>query len=210
MSTSTYLGYVLFTDRDNWRDEKTSDFSIVKQRLDNRVGLFTEDRHAASVREARNYDVFLEGRAEIAAFTAQLAEQKGRLVPFWLATWRHDLTLASQALITTTSLNVKACNYTKFGFGTGVNNARRHLMIRKGTSAHYCGIQAAVDNENGTETLTINDPLPFELQPGDHQLSFLQLVRLNDDAPVVRYHNQILAEVQVTVVDLPTETPEPA
>ena len=41
-------------------------------------------------------------------------------------------------------------------------------------------------------------------------VSFLSLVRLDDDAPALRWHHQALAEATLRVVDLNREAPAPA
>jgi hypothetical protein len=111
----------------------------------------------------------------------------GRFKSFWLASWRPDLVYASKAAgsITVTS-------------GENAGNVfawwpkhRTYLQIWQADGTlTYCRITAAVDNGNGTVTLTIVDAADVAVTIGASavsMVSWLELVRLESDDVTVTF-----------------------
>jgi len=210
---TTYLGFTVWELEPDRREDPDSDYALSKVRLDSRAGLFTDDALGPTPNESRPVGFLLRGRPEIAAFQTMLDALQGRLTPFWLPTWRHDFRLVTDRAPGDLTLLVEGISYSRFGFST-VDYGSRHLALLKpeggAIAAVYRGVTAALDNGNGTETLTLSATLGVAYPKDRTMVSFLSLVRLDDDAPALRWHHQALAEATLRVVDLNREAPAPA
>lgn len=95
------------------------------------------------------------GRAEIAVARAFVDARKGRLNPFWLPSLTRDLTLTGTPPGFGGTTTVKACGYAANVFPLG--NGARYIWAWSPivyTTKAYVKVTGAVDNGNGTETLT--------------------------------------------------------
>jgi hypothetical protein len=93
-----YLGLTVLTEDPNRRDQPTHTADRSKVRIDSVTGPFTETEKAKAQKQKRPFSWYMETRAEIDLFRAFRAERKGKLVPFWLPTWHHDLVLSEDVL----------------------------------------------------------------------------------------------------------------
>lgn len=59
----------------------------------------------------RPFSWFMESRADVAAFKAWLDSKKGRFEPFWVPTWRWDITPVD-GLVTGTDILIANIEYT--------------------------------------------------------------------------------------------------
>src|SRR5512138_3214472 len=148
------------------------------------------------------FQFFLDSRAKVSDFLLWFAERRGSFAPFWMPTWRRDFQLVSGAAASDTGLVVYATGYPSAGF---LRESRRHLAAIVAGGGGYPiyprRITAAVDNGDGTETLTIDSALGVDVDR-HAVLSFLVLVRLADDEATVQWHHPNLAEALVHTVEL--------
>lgn len=156
---------------------------------------------------SRRLDWSLRSLQEKAAARAFLEARRGRAVPFWAPTWVADFELSQQLSAGSTSLRVRETGYTARMFP---HDARRHLaLITPDGTIHPRGVDAAVDNGDGTETLTISSGLPEDLPVRGGLASFLLLYRLADDSVEIEHHTQTYGELRADLVELPAEVPAP-
>lgn len=145
-------------------------------------------------------------RAEAAELRAFLARRRGRAVPFWLPSYDEDFTLLADALSGAGSLTVASAGYSTLVFPVG--SSRRHLALQATPGVpFYRKLSAAVDNGNGTETLTLASSLDHDLLAAKALISFLRYCRLDDDAPPIAWGARDYCECILPVRELPAECP---
>lgn len=126
----------------------------------------------------------------------------GRAIPFWLIAWEQSFTLAVDHLADSINLVVRSCGYAANVFPMGPS--RRRLAVRApGGSFHYRKIINAVDNGNGTETLTLDAAIADALSTATF-VSFLRLARLDTDEPRISWKGHT-AIARLPIRELPAE-----
>jgi hypothetical protein len=146
---------------------------------------------------ARPYVLWLESRAEIAELIEWFHGLRGRLRSFWMPTFQQDFEVLSG--LGTSTLVIKHCGYADRLFG---DYARRHLICftPDGTGTAL-DVLNAVDNGDGTESLTLTGNAPSTTQ----LVSYLLYGRLEDDALRVKWYNTEQAECAIGFLELPQE-----
>lgn len=144
-------------------------------------------------------------RAEALAMREFLLGRRGRALPFWLSAWESDLPLATSYAASDPSIVIAYVGYAALVFPLGA--ARRHVQIRGNSGAyHQRRITNAVDNGNGTETLTLETSIA-EAVTAPGLVTFLRYSRLDADEITVTWTGGQFARVLVPVREIPRETP---
>lgn len=173
--------------------------------LDTGTGTRTADAAEAVGSPVRDIEWQTYTRAEARALREFMDRRGGRRVPFWVSAWEEDLALAVDAGASASSITVLAAGYTARHFAAG--RARRHVAIRTPDGpVRYREVLSAVDNGNGTETLTLDSPVPEAMVTTSTTVSFLRFVRLDEDSVSVEW-TAGFASSKVAIRDLPGETP---
>jgi hypothetical protein len=149
------------------------------------------------------------GRGEVEMLRRFLRTRRGRLVPCWVPSWRRDLVLGMDAPAASAQLRIRATGYTARLFP---HAARRDLALIPPSGAVLPRrVTAAVDNGDGTETLTLSAPHGVDLLAGEGAgsvlVSFLSFARLADDAAEITWQSQAVAECALRFTELPREVP---
>ncbi len=110
-----------------------------------------------------------------------LATVRGRAVAFWLPTWRRDLIAVSKA---TNTLTVEGPDDADGGFFSWYPNRKDIQILQADGTINRVTITAAVDNGNGTITLTIGATLSAS---AISLVSWLELCRFETDAIPVHF-----------------------
>lgn len=185
----------------DWDGPKTSVKRLL-QRFDSGSGpVIVRDRGGVSF-QGQPFRWFLSTRAEIQAFRDFMDRRVGSLVPFWVATWREDLTLAQAATNVSTGIVVKWAGYTSRMFP---DRARRYLAIRTAGGWIYRKVTSSSETAT-TETLTLDAATGVALAAGT-MVSFLTLARMKDDDAEIEWSNVGLAQATTEFVELPKEVP---
>lgn len=203
---TTYLGYtVLDAVKHNAATTPAEglDWNFVLD--DDAVGkTFVEDPGGSPV-PRRNFSWFMQTRADVVTFKAFIDSCKGMLTPFWVPTYNADLALANDINPGDGAVVIQKCNYTDFYFG---QTARHHLaFIAPDGSKTLRKVTAAVDNGNGTETLTLDSTISISLPAASTMTSFLVFCRLASDVVEMLWHTNDMAEALLQLVELPREVP---
>jgi hypothetical protein len=136
-----------------------------------------------------------------------LQRRYGRLVPFWIPTLDPDFVVAADAASGQDELVVRSWGYAATVFPMGAS--RRHLVLRKPDGTRlYRKVVTAVDNGNGTETLTMSSNLTAAVAVADRWLvSFLRYVRLEDDDTAIAWRSGHACTAELRTRELAAECP---
>lgn len=202
-----FLGLTVLTEDPNRRDSVSQQYTRSKIRIDSTTGNFTEIEKAKASRMVRTFEWFMPDRASIAVFLAFRNERQGRLVPFWVPTWHHDLIL-DHDIVAGSSLVVRNVGYTRYKFDTRYTWRRYIAFIQIGAGIQYI---RRIDNATETptrETLTLDTATPATLVKGQWMLSFLTLCRLDKDEVPMHWHLPTAAESSFDIREIPNEMPQ--
>ena len=205
-----YRGHDLLTTMPNaWRQDRDEVWTMPVDLVED-AGQWGAGYPEATPTTSWPFKFTLTTRDAVSDFLWWFAWRRGRYSEFWLPTWRRDFLLATAAGASDTEITVYKTGYVDSGFTT---EARRHLAVSVAGSGAYTvyprRIEDAIDNGDGTETLTISSSIGVALD-AHAVLSFLILVRLSDDAMTLHWHHPNLAEAEVRMVELPRQMEQTA
>jgi hypothetical protein len=205
----SYLDYPILDWEPSWNDSTPRlRFTQSKVRLDSGAGPITEDSLLQPrPRTTRTLSYVLTSRDEMEQAREFLRTTSlGRQKAFWCSLGLSNLQLAAPLASDGTALVVDSVGYTRFNFGAGLG--REHLLIRpSGTNeALYRKITAAVDNEDGTETLTLSSAPGQSVALGS-RLEYLVLNRLDADLCFLSWRTMQSGTLSLPLIDIPRETP---
>jgi hypothetical protein len=202
-----YLGSTVLTVDPNRRDLVNQTFDRSKFRIDSATGPFTEYDKALIGRQLRTFNWYMGTRAAINDYKAFLAERQGRLVPFWVPTWHHDLVLAADIIVPSGSIDIQNIGYTRFLFDPLYTWRRYVAFIKIGSGIQYIRrINTAIENTD-TETLTLDAAPTGPIVVDQWMLSFLTFCRLESDTVPMTWHTLTVAEAAFDMRELPQEMP---
>jgi len=122
---------------------------------------------------------------------------RGRQKPFLLSTYQHDLVAASNpagtSLIVEGPPTTGAADYVT-DWWPSLAHRRLHIVDTAGASS-YRAVTAAVDNLDGTQTLTI-----ASLTATVARISFLELCRFDTDEVVTEYSGPDVGEISPEIM----------
>jgi hypothetical protein len=126
---------------------------------------------------------------------------QGSLTPFWIPSYKHDMTIAASCPIGTGTIYVEN-NSEIFG----LYDLSRHVYAPDSTQRFK--ISSPVKQDDGSVALTISPVLTAALAAGD-QLQWLFLVRFNDDALKIETaeYNESITFSSFKLRELQRETP---
>lgn len=203
-----YLGTTVLTEDPNRKEVPTHTLLLSKARNDSLTGAFSELVKAPVQQQTRPFNWFMGSRADIVAFETFRAARKGRLAPFWVPTWQHDLYLQSNIAAGDTILPMVNVGYTKY-FWDADNRWRRYLaFIQIGTGINFIRrIDSATEDTGLQETIELDSGVPVNLVVGQWMLSYLTMCRLDSDVVVMKWLGENIAEAALTFRELPLEVP---
>lgn len=169
------------------------------------TGTRTVDVPGPADAAVRSFAWLCFSRAEVKTLRTFIESCLGRGVPFWLQTWEEDFTLASDHVADSIALTVLGASYSALVFPNG--RQRRHIGVRApGGAFNYRQIMNAVDNLDGTETLTLSASITDALPAAGTFISFLRYSRLDTDTPEIEWDGGYYARCLLPVRELPNET----
>jgi hypothetical protein len=202
-----YNGLTVLTEDPNRRDDPTDQYNISKVRQDSGTGPFGELLKGSANRPMRPFSWYMPDRPAINAFRAFLAERTGRLVPFYVPTWHHDLVMTTDPLVGDNFITVKNVGYNRLLFDAH-KTYRRHLaLIQNGVGIKYIRRIESVLETTTEERLTLDTALTENMVRGQWMVSFLTLCRLNSDEVALHWHSPTLAEAELQFIEVPLELP---
>lgn len=156
-------------------------------------------------RVARTIQWTCKSHAEVTVLRTFLDTRRGRAVPFWLPTLQRELQFSGFPGFGS-AWTVKWIGYTANMFPLG--QGRRHVFVWHPTAGlRYAKVTAAVDNGNGTETLTLEAGMGVNIANSFWVPGFLRLCRLGEDRNPIRWLSQQVAVADLQAVEVPAEAP---
>lgn len=196
----------------DWSDPSRGiQYPMRANRVDGIAGAVVWDApHVTRPRTARRLRFLFSTRAEALEGRRWIREVfKGRLKTAWVPLWVDAFKLAADVDDAATTMTITRSGYTDYQGGAG--NGREHIaawvQTGSGPELFYRQITGStVDAEAGTETLTLDSAIGYDLTTRD-PLSFLLLCRADSDALVLDWQSVGLAVLELPLIDIPRETP---
>lgn len=188
--TETYLGYKVYRTAPNETGALTVQWSRMLAETDNGSAIPYRVDTARYGFARQQHEFFMHGRQGHLDFRKLLYWLRGRVRPAWVPTFSIDMRLVSAVSSLATTLTIVKVGVAAYvHFDTDPDHpeyaypGRRHIMIhlRDGTSV-FALMNDAVDNVDGTETITLSAPVGVAIDPEDIlRISFIALMRLDQD-----------------------------
>jgi hypothetical protein len=206
ISLTQYAGFDVLEVMPNWERDLQRNYARSLVVLDPQIGPITVDDKGGSAIVTQTFPWFLKDHPSVTTLRAFVLKRFGQLVPFWTPTWDQDLVLSSDVGATDTSIVIKSVYYTRFFFPL---TSRRYIALipQNGGSNVYRKITNAVDNGNGTETLTLDSPTGVTFSKTTTMVSFLTLSRLASDDAEIDWMTNDVAQAELQFQELPREVP---
>jgi len=203
---TTYAGYDVLEVKPSRDGARRDDYNRSFAILGNKRGARKSDDRAQATITGRPFMWHAYTRAEVSVLRAFLLARRGRAVPFWVATDDADLIPTVAIGSTDTAITIKAAAYTQQCFA---RRARRRLAFndRSRGATVYAKVTSAVDNGNGTETLTLSAAIGATIALPNLVISYLLLCRLGDDIANIRWETASVASAELHFVEVPNEVP---
>ncbi len=206
VSLPQFRGFDVLEIAPNWANELRRNYARSTIKMDPRTGPITVDDKGGTPIVSHELPWWIDSHAKATAFRAFLLRRFGQLVPFWTPTWDQDLVLAGDSAAGTSIVSIKSVYYARFFFR---DRARRFLaLIPIGSGAiRYVEVTNAVDNGDGTESLTLAAPLGADAIAALTMVSFLTFCRLGSDDAKMVWHSTEFAEAALPIQEIPRELP---
>lgn len=206
IALTQYKGFDVLELMPNWDATLKRTYKRSMLTIDPKIGPDEVIDKGGSAIVTQEFPWWLDGHSNITAFRAFVLKRFGQMNPFWIPTWDQDLVLASDVGATDGAIIIKSEFYSRFFFPS---TARRDLAFlpASGTGNVYRRITGAVDNGNGTETLTLSSSLGVAMPAASTQISFLTLARLASDDVEIKWATSDHAEAVLSLQEVPRELP---
>lgn len=200
-----YRGYDVLEIPPNWDSDLNRKYDRSLVTIDPKIGPIEVIDKGGSAVVGQRFPWWLDGHSNVTTFRAFILRRFGRMNPFWVPTWDQDLVLAENVGATDTAITIQSEFYTRFFFPSV---ARRDLAFVPISGANvYHRVTAAVDNGNGTETLTLDSEAGVALAAATTMVSFLTLARLAADKNVISWATSDHARAELEFQEVPREIP---
>lgn len=209
ISPEQYLGLDLYLRDSSNSNEDRQEWDYRVTSIDSQTGLFYRDNaRQTKSQEVIPFQIFCKDRSEIQAFLAFLLRREGRRVPFWSSTWDADFLALSGVFFNGSS----TITYRKNGYAQWINAApgRKDIIAYNLTSGSKaaCRIASAIDNGNGTETMTLGVPFSVINNLSAYRWSFLRQVRLESDSVELQWHTDSVVEARTRFREMISSPPQ--
>lgn len=206
-SPTQYKGFDVLEVMPNWAEaplKRRYKRSLVT--IDPKIGPIEVIDKGGTAIVGQEFPWWVDGHSNITAFRAFMLRRLGQFSPFWTPTWDQDLVLFQNVLLTDAAIRINSEFYTRFFFPTP---SRRYIAFipQDGSGNVYRKITAAVDNGDGTETLTLDAVTGKTFPKTSTMVSFLTFTRLASDSVSIKWDSTEHAESMVSLQEVPREIP---
>lgn len=203
---ATYEGIEVFFPTVNWESPPKFSYRRTGEKLDTQTGKWDYDDHANVPRLEPQFTLWLKGRPAVLAMLAWAERRKGKAVPFWLPSYRRDLTIMANGTAGDTGILIHDTGYVLRQFPYA---CRRHILLCTGNALDTDMVYRVTAASNGpgkSASLTFSGNLRENVLTVT-PVMFLHLMRLADDKIEVRWLAKNFAECTLSVTELPLEYP---
>lgn len=200
---SLVYGYRVLQAMPNWKNAPSQKLSRILSRLDNGVGPVSVMDKAGIGFGSQTFQWWMPTHADVQALRHFFDSRTGRLVPFWVPSWREDLTLSSTTAAGDSSIQVKACGYATSMFQ---DSARRYLVLWKPDGSMIFRKVTSASVVGSIESLGLDSSVGAIL-PAGSPISFLTLCRMDKDELEISWKTTEFATAEVEHVEIPREVP---
>ena len=195
-------GHPVVPLKPNWRNGAEVQHNRNRQVLDNGYSRkFHMDQSKVPFIESE-YLWWLKGKANIHAFKQWLYAVQGMYASYWMSTWTRDISLRKVAEKGDNELLIGNVGYTRL-FNSKSEEIKLfgrteiQIVTRDGLTHTTTVTGAHVSNDPETETLSIDPPLPAQVDPElVVAISFVGPHRMADDAVELSWVTNDLVEVK--------------
>jgi hypothetical protein len=206
ISPMQYLGFDVLELSPNWESTLKRSYKRSLVTIDPKVGPIAVIDKGGSAIVGQDFPWWIDGHANVTTFRAFILRRLGQLNPFWIPTWDQDLVLAADVGSADGGILIQSEFYSRFLFSSPARRFVAFIPI-DGSGNVYRRITAAVDNGNGTETLTLDSATGKIFAKGATMISFLTLARLASDKVEIKWNSSEHAESVLSLQEVPRETP---
>lgn len=201
---ATFEGLELLLEEPNGTADITDKVSRKMFKWDYNIGKVGYDYVNDSPRYSKELTWLLDGRAAIDTFKTMVAARKGKLVPFWVPSWRADLLLKRSI-----TLEIPSRIYLPFGYYGATYNlhrARSRVIFFKQDKSYFIK-KINTSGVLGTEEyLEFDSPFTVAYGPDDFaMISYLVLCRLDTDKIEWQWETPSLVTVRLPIIEIPQE-----
>jgi hypothetical protein len=206
ISPTQYRGFDVLEIAPNWEATLKRNYKRSLVTIDPKVGPIGVVDKGGTPIVNQDFPWWLDTHANVTAFRAFLLRRFGQLNPFWIPTWDQDLVLSADVGSIDLGIVVRSEFYSRFLFSSP---ARRYIAFIPidGSGNVYRQITAAIDNGDGTESLTLDSATAKNFSRGATMVSFLTLARLASDRTEIKWNSSEHAESILTLDEVPRELP---
>lgn len=187
--------------RDKDIDDKMRRSVVV---MDSETGNETVVDRTVAPSPLRSYTIVCFDRAEIEELFAFLDARRGRAVPFWAPTFQADLTLRADVSGGASSIQVQWVGYTQDVYPMALS--RRYLALYGPDAVLGLHMVTSATDNTTFETLGIS-PVAGRAYPADTVVSYLRLVRLEEDEVEISFPTPDTAIAVLQAREVPLEVP---
>ncbi len=207
ISPTEFMGSDVLEVPPNWEStplKRTYRRSMVT--IDPKVGPIEVIDKGGTAVVGQEFPWWLDTHPVVTSFRAFILRRMGQFKPFWIPTWDQDLILAENVGAADVAITIESEFYTRFFFP---NEARRFIAFIPvdGSANVYAKITGAIDNGDGTETLTLAAATGKAFAMGATMISFLTLARLAKDSVAIKWSSADHADAVLELVEVPREVP---
>lgn len=197
-----------YLDTDVLLDPLLADGEIVSRNIDRPATIVDYETGAVFMDVPRAYSTSLydmrwelQDRAEIWALRQWLHRRGGRVLPFFVPSWRPDLQLQQLIAPTDTNIRVSDTGYTRLLSGSAI---RKHIMIELNDGSRFFRrVTGSALAEAGQETLSLDAAIGQTINVSDvRRISWLTLCRLNADRIEISWQGVHRASVVAPIKEI--------
>jgi hypothetical protein len=203
--TYTYKGYDVYTREHNFDSDVTVTINANQRLLDFVTGIykiqsgFKINRHSY-IKESYQFNYLLKTRSEYIEFLGFLRQRAGRWKPCWIPTYSNEIQIVAADVSSSQTLRIKDIGYSLYI--KAAINRRDITLIDSSNTYRFYRIIDAVNNFDGTETLTLDSPVGLNFTPSTFSMGcFMRFCRLADDTAVIKWETDEFATTSLSFIE---------
>lgn len=180
-----YRSFSVLEDAPDESEDLTASYERLVTIMDNQIAIPRWQDTANRPFEIRQHSWFLQGREAHRKFIAMFLDLKGQVYPIWIPSFNDDFSIAADISASGMFLTVENSGFTNCG---GPRPERQDIRIETIKGVFYRRITLSSIALDGHELLVLNAALGQSIARSDViQISFMNLMRLNQDAIQIDY-----------------------